>query len=414
LNHEAHEDHEGKRVSSCRDVCLQNCIFVAFVSFVDIPCEMQRFNIVIIGAGVMGAAAACEVARRGAQVALIDQARLPNPRAASTDHSKVFRFAYPDQFYAGLAVDALAGWRAIEAETGAQLLTPTGLLLMGQAESTFERETAAALRALNLDAEMMTSVEAAARFPQFNPAAFAHAAFDPSGAITHAERAVQTMIALARQRGATVIEAARVTGIEQTAGANVKIATDVEEAIECRRAMVATGPWTRRALPALADTLVTTRQEVVYFEPRADREAFAVGRFPIFIDFGSGFYGFPIHHAGAIKVGNHHRGRSVEMDDDQAVGDDFIARCREFFAEFVPALADADVRETRVCVYNNTPDEDFIVDWHTEMENVLLVTGFSGHGFKFGPVIGRISAELLLAGRTTYDITRFSLARFAR
>jgi monomeric sarcosine oxidase len=375
---------------------------------------MQRFDIVIIGAGVMGAAAACEVARSGARVALIDQSQLPNPRAASIDHSKVFRFAYPDQLYARLAVDALGGWRAIEEETGAQLLTPTGLLLMGQAESTLESETAAALRALDLGAEMMTSVEAAARFPQFNPAAFAHAAFDPSGAITHAERAVQTMIGLARRRGATVMESLRVTGITQTADATVRIVTDAGEAIESGRAMIATGPWTRRVLPSLADHLATTRQEIVYFEPRADHEAFAVGRFPIFIDFGSGFYGFPIHHNGAIKVGNHLRGRPTEMDDKQVVGDDFVARCRDFFAGFIPALADADVRETRVCVYNNTPDEDFIIDWHTSVENVLLVTGFSGHGFKFGPVIGRISSELLLTGQTVYDITRFSLARFAR
>ena len=173
-------------------------------------------------------------------------------------------------------------------------------------------------------------------------------------------------------------------------------------------------PWTRRLLPSLASRLVTTRQEIVYFEPRAGHEAFAVGRFPIFIDFGSGFYGFPIHPVSAIKVGNHHRGRPVEMDEEPVVGDEFIARCREFFAEFIPALATADVRETRVCVYNNTPDEDFIIDWHTEVENVLLATGFSGHGFKFGPLIGRISAELLLSGQTSYDIARFSLARFAQ
>ena len=362
----------------------------------------------------MGAAAACEAARDGARVALIDQARLPNPRAASTDHSKVFRFAYPDTLYARLAVDALAGWRAIEEETGAHLLTPTGLLLMGQAESTVEGETAAALRALGLDAEVMSSDEAAARFPQFNPAAFAHATFDPSGAITHAERAVQALIALARRRGATVIESARVTGVEQTAGAGVRVTTESGEAVEAGRAMIASGPWTRRWVSSLADKLVTTRQEVVYFEPRANASEFEAGRFPIFIDFGSGFYGFPIHPANAIKMGNHHRGGFTEMDDESPVGDDFVARCREFLAAYIPALADAAVSETRVCVYNNTPDEDFIIDWHREVENVLIATGFSGHGFKFGPVVGRISAELLLTGRTSYDITRFSLARFAR
>src|SRR3954454_9440890 len=109
---------------------------------------MRECDIAIIGAGVMGAAAACDLARRGARVALIDQARLPNPRAASIDHSKVFRFAYPDTLYAQLAVESLGGWQAIEQEMGAHLLTPTGLLLMGKAESRLESETAAALRAL--------------------------------------------------------------------------------------------------------------------------------------------------------------------------------------------------------------------------------------------------------------------------
>jgi len=375
---------------------------------------MQSFDIVIIGAGVMGAAAACETARGGARVALVDQARLPNPRAASTDHSKVFRFAYPDPLYARLAVQALDGWRALEEEMGVRLLTPSGLLLMGKADSRLEGDTAATLRSLGLEAELMTSQEAAARFPQFDPAAFDHAVLDPSGAVTAAERAVVTLVELARRRGVTVIETARVTGVEPAAGARVKIITEDGGTLEAGGALVASGPWTRRLLPALADHLVTTRQEVVYFEPRAAHDAFAVGRFPIFIDFGSGFYGFPIHRAGSIKLGNHHRGRAVEMDEELAVGDEFIARCRQFFAEFIPALADAEVRETRVCVYNNTPDEDFIIDWHQELENVLLATGFSGHGFKFGPVVGRVCAELLLTGQTAFDIRRFSLARFAQ
>jgi glycine/D-amino acid oxidase-like deaminating enzyme len=270
------------------------------------------------------------------------------------------------------------------------------------------------LQRLGVAAEMMTSAEAAARFPQFNPAAFAHAVLDPSGAITDAEGAVKTMIALARKRGVTIIEAMRVTGIEPAANAKVKIITEAGEPVECRRAMIASGPWTRRLLPSLASKLVTTRQEVVYFEPRANHEAFAAGRFPIFIELGSGFYGFPIHHANSVKMGNHHKGAAVDMDEEPAVGSEFITRCREFFAEFIPALATAYVRETRICVYNNTPDDDFIIDWHRDVENVLLVTGFSGHGFKFGPVIGRISADLLLTGQTSFDIAPFSLARFAQ
>jgi len=93
------------------------------------------------------------------------------------------------------------------------------------------------------------------------------------------------------------------------------------------------------------------------------------------------------------------------------VGEDFIESCREFFRRFIPGLAGAEVRETRVCLYNNTPDDDFVIDWHPEFENVLIVTGFSGHGFKFGPVVGRIAAEMLRSGRRSYNIERFKIGR---
>ena len=371
---------------------------------------MRAFDIGIIGAGIMGAAAACELAREGARVALIDQSALPNPRAASTDHSKVFRFAYPDALYARMAVDALALWRSLEEETGARLLTRTGVLMIGRDQSSVEAETYQTLRSLGLEVEMLDSRETAARFPQFNPDAFACSVYDASGAILHATDAVRALVELARRRGARVIEGERVTRIER----GVKFITEAGNEFECARLMIASGPWTRTLLPFLRDKLKTTRQEVVYFEPTPGAaRGFDVGRFPIFIDLQSGFYGFPTHRAGAMKIANHNKGEPVAMESFEApVGEEFTARCREFFGEIIPELSDARVVETRVCVYNNTPDDDFIIDWHPDIEGVLIVTGFSGHGFKFGSIVGRISAELLLSGRTSYDIGRFGLARF--
>src|SRR5262245_39929175 len=126
---------------------------------------MRAFDIVIIGAGVMGAAAAADAARNGAQVALIDQAILPNPRAASVDHSKVFRFAYPDALYARMAADALKLWRLLEEETGARLMTDTGVLMIGREQTSTEAETYDTLRALGLQAELLDGRETTARFP---------------------------------------------------------------------------------------------------------------------------------------------------------------------------------------------------------------------------------------------------------
>jgi glycine/D-amino acid oxidase-like deaminating enzyme len=230
----------------------------------------------------------------------------------------------------------------------------------------------------------------------------------------HATTIVRALIDLARRRGVHIIEGARATEIKQSANGRVKIITESENEFDCARACVASGPWTRNLFRFLRDNLKTTRQEVVYFEPDPGvSQNFTADRFPIFIELDSGFYGFPIHHAGAMKIANHHKGEPVEIDSyEPQVGDDFILRCREFFREFIPQLANASVRETRVCVYNNTPDDDFIIDWHPEIENALIVTGFSGHGFKFGSIVGRIGAELLLSGRTSYNIDRFSLARF--
>ncbi|HEX5732466.1 MAG TPA: N-methyl-L-tryptophan oxidase [Blastocatellia bacterium] len=376
---------------------------------------MPGYDIAIIGAGVMGAAAACKMARDGARVALIDQGSAPNPRAASVDHSKVFRLAYPDPFYAGMASDALKLWEEAERETETELMTRTGLLMIGSrnAQPGYQDslDSYNALRSIGLEAEMMTGDEAARLFPQFSADAIAYGVLDPSGAILHAERAVAALINLARRRGAGVIENLRVTEI-MNRGSVIHLTALGGEVIECDRAMVASGPWTRNLLPEINDLLVTTRQEVFYFEPDT-AQGYGVGEFPIFFATDTGFYGFPIHHEGAMKIANHDKGIPVDPDKvTESVSPEAISECRAFFADFIPGLADARLKETRVCMYNNTPDDDFIIDWHPELEGVLIVTGFSGHGFKFGPLIGRIGAELLLRGNTSYSTDRFRLSRF--
>lgn len=356
---------------------------------------------------------ACELARDGAKVALIDQSPLPNPAGASFDHSKVFRFAYPDRLYARLAVDALKLWRELEEASGERLLTRTGVLMIGRDGSSSERETYDALRSLDLPAELLESSEAARRFPQFNRAAFEFAVYDANGAILHAERAVRAALKVARQRGVAFIEGQRVFRVEQSEDRRVEIVTESTGKYQCEQAVIASGPWTRKLLPFLDSGLTTTRQETVYFEPSsASALSFERGSFPIFIELGSGFYGFPIHHRGWMKIANHHKGAPAEpYQFDDSVGADFIESCREFFRQFIPALADAQVRETRVCLYNNTPDDDFVIDWHPGIDNVLIVTGFSGHGFKFGSVVGRLAGELLRSRSTSYNIERFSLRR---
>ncbi|MCI0488799.1 MAG: N-methyl-L-tryptophan oxidase [Blastocatellia bacterium] len=374
---------------------------------------MASYDIAVIGAGIMGTTAACDAARRGARVALIDHS-MPNPRASSIDHSKVFRFAYPDPLYARMAAAALPLWRALEDESRERLLTQTGILLIGESRELYETKTFETLRSLSLPVEMLDSRQTCERFPQFNAERFPYAVYDPSGAILHAERAVRASLSLARRLGVRMIEGERVSAIKRKRETGAQAAALVMESgseIACERVLVASGAWARSIAPFLEKILTPTRQEVIYFE--APRAGFDAGQFPVFTALETGFYGFPIHHAGAMKIANHNKGEQADpLAFDDRVSDESIAECRTFFSEFIPALKERAVRETRVCLYNNTPDDDFIIDRHPEFENALIVTGFSGHGFKFAPLIGLIAAELLLSGRTSYDIDRFSLARF--
>ena len=366
----------------------------------------------------MGAATACELSGKGLRVALIDQSPIPNPRAASVDHSKVFRFAYPEPFYVSLAVDALARWRELEASTGVSLLSHTGALLIGRSEPSYATQCHDAMTSSGVETRMLDRRQIGELFPQFDNRSFAYGVYDPAGAILRAEPAVRAMVSLARQRGVTIIEDMRVAELAGSAN-EISIAAESGAAIRCQRAMVASGPWSRKLVSLLNNKLTTTRQELVYFEPSPPKSndpqlSFGPDKFPIFLELESGFYGFPIHHAGSMKIANHLKGVEVDPDSTpEEVSETFIDACRAFFAEFIPGLVTASVRETRVCMYNNTPDDDFIIDWHPDLEGVLLATGFSGHGFKFGPAIGRIAADLLTTGYTSSDINRFRLSRFS-
>jgi glycine/D-amino acid oxidase-like deaminating enzyme len=222
------------------------------------------------------------------------------------------------------------------------------------------------------------------------------------------------MLKLARRLGAEIIEDQRVVAVAPTDAGKIEATIEDGHRVRCRRLLAAAGPWTRRLLPELDAVLTTTSQEMVYFEPRPDSAAdFTHQRFPIFLELSSGYYGFPVHHEGAMKIANHHKGARVDpYSFDPEVGEGFVDGCRRFFAEYIPGLADARVAKTRVCLYNSTPDDDFVIDRHPRLDGVLIATGFSGHGFKFGPLIGRIASDLLLSGKSQYNIERFSLERF--
>lgn len=346
-------------------------------------------RIAVIGAGVMGLATALELRRRGHQVSVYERDVVGNELASSTDRSKVFRFAYPDPFYADLGRRTLPLWRALERAAGEPLLEQCGVLYLDAEEEAARVDNA--LAAIGAPHELLDARALERRFPAFRARGATAAAWDPSGGFVRADRAVAAMARLATDEGVEIHERRAVR----------------PEEVDADLTVLAAGPWSHDLLPDLP--LRTTLQETLYAVP-TDPDAFTPARFPVFVERRSGFYGLPMHADGALKLALHERGPAhppLERQGDASEA--FLRRARDFWAEWLPALSGARIVRTRLCVYNDTPDEDFLIGRHPS--GVVVCTGFSGHGFKFAPLIGRLCAQLVCGEPTDVDLGRFSPAR---
>src|SRR5438093_2511410 len=342
----------------------------------------------------MGLATSLELARRGWDVVIHERDVVGNDLASSTDRSKVFRFAYPDPFYADLGRRSLALWRALEREAGEPLLEQCGVLYMDTA-GTDPPSVDAALASVGAPHELLDARSIERRFPMFQVPAGTRAAFDASGGFLHADRAVAVFAALARAAGVSIRERSPVGDLH---------------ALEADAIVLAAGPWSGGLIEGLP--LRTTLQETVYARP-ADAAPFLPARCPVFIEARSAYYGFPVHADGAVKLALHERGAPhPPLAVQGPASPQFVEGCRGFWRRFLPGLADAPITSSRRCIYNDTPDEDFLIGVHSS--GVVLCTGFSGHGFKFAPLVGRLCAEIVSGEPTDVDVSRFAPARPAR
>jgi sarcosine oxidase len=354
-------------------------------------------RVAVIGAGVMGLATALELSARGHRVRIHERDVVGNELASSSDRSKVFRFAYPDPFYADLGRRALPLWRELEGRAGEPLLEQCGVLYL-DADGSDARRVDEALATIGAPHELLDAGGIERRFPAFRLPRGTLGVWDPSGGFVRADRVVAALARLARAAGVEIRERDPVR----------------REALpDADGVVLAAGPWSRGLFADLP--LRTSVQETVYAQP-LDVAALAPARFPVFIEARSGFYGFPVHADGAVKLALHRRGAAhPPLERQSEASPAFIEACREFWSAFVPALADARIVRSRLCVYNDTPDEDFLIGSHPS--GVMLCTGFSGHGFKFAPLVGRLCAQLLCGEPTDVDVSRFAPARslpFAR
>lgn len=361
----------------------------------------MKYQTIIIGAGVMGGATAYYLSKTKNNILLLDQYEIENNLNSSQDHSRVFRYEYgTDEFYSKLAVEALKLWKEVEQESKTQLYFQCGCLLLGKADDTYAMKSYKTMSKLSLPIELLDGEAFHNRFPQFNCDA---GVLDPNGGLLEANTATNTFVALAQKNGVQVRTNAKVIDIKDKS-----ITLENNEEMQADKIVVTAGVWNARLLKNKIK-VTPSRQELIYFQPK-NLEIFQKDKFPTFGHLESGFYGIPIHKINGVKIANHFPGKPADPDTvDRNKTKEFIEKCRAFLRQYIPELADGKVVETKVCLYDMTQDEDFILD--NLSESMLIGAGFSGHGFKFAPVIGKILSDLVSTGGTTYDISRFSLSK---
>jgi sarcosine oxidase len=366
----------------------------------------------VVGLGAMGSAALYHLARWGAVVTGIEQFVVDHAFGSSHGHSRVFRTFYDDPFYTSLAEAALPLWRELEARSDVSLLTLGGTLLFGQEGNIKIARSIQVMEQLQIPHELMTPATVAARFPALRLPRGSLACHLPRAGFLDASRAVRTQVAQAQRLGATVHEQVTVQEIDLS-GEQPLVVTSAGR-YRCQRLVVTAGPWAMHGLrslglPALAEQVRVTRQQKFTFLPSRP-ELVRPDRLPVYGDYESGLYGFPLYGPG-VKVADDTLGEStdpvaVDRTLDLATRD----RLQHWLAALMPQI-DFTYLSGSTCMYTLTPDRDFLVGPHPRHANTIIGAGFSGHGFKFSTLVGKLLAELALGIPPSHPIARFRLER---
>ena len=373
----------------------------------------ETYDVIIVGLGAMGSAAACELAQRGLKVLGIDQFTPPHSLGSSHGETRIIREAYFEHpAYVPLVQRAYERWAELEGETGEQLFLQTGGLLMGPAEGVPISGSIEAAKTHQLPFEKLTADGIRNRFPLFCPDDGMIGVYEPRAGGLFVERCIEAHHRLAREAGAELKFEEQV--IDWSAeGEGVEVESG-NGRYRSGRLILSTGSWMGALATELSLPLEIERQVLHWFEPVGDLDDFSPERCPFFFfEYGKGkyFYGFPLV-GGALKIAKHHQGELTTPDEiRREVSEDEVEEMRSLLQNFIPK-ANGRLRESAVCMYTNTPDDHFIIDHHPEHPQVILASPCSGHGFKFSSVIGELLADMATGRTPPLDLSLFRLERF--
>lgn len=356
------------------------------------------YEVVVVGAGVFGAWSAYKLRQAGASVLLLDAYGPGNSRASSGGESRLIRLGYgPDEIYSRSARHSLRLWQELFGKRD-NLFVKTGILWLARRQDAYCEATLATLEKLGANYERLDRNELDQRYPQLTLGPKVDwGILEPDSGALMARRAVQATVAEARAIGVDYLQEA--VSAPAAPGKVNSIRTVSGKDIDADQFVFACGPWLPKLFPELLGEVIhVTRQEVFFFGVPPGDESFNAGVMPAWVDFNDLVYALPNIEGRGFKIAIDAHGAEFDPDKgERVVSNEGLTAVREYLAQRVPRLADAPVSESRVCQYENTSNGDFLIDRHPEFENVWLVGGGSGHGFKHGPAVGEYVAGMMTA-----------------
>ena len=373
------------------------------------------YEFIVVGCGGIGSAAAYWLSRQPAgDVLALEQFALGHDRGGSEDHSRIIRLSYHGPEYTALTPHTYEAWSEVEEESGTRLVFKTGGLDLElvEDEPRYINQYAGAMRAAGIPHEELSAREVMERFPQFRLDDAVQALYQKDAGLVDAGKANATHVALARARGATILENTPARSV-RVAGDGVEVET-AEGTFGGRRLIVAAGAWTNKVLRHVGVELpiTCTQEQVTYFQP-PDLGEFSAERFPVWIWHGgpeSTFYGVPVYGAPATKAGQDVGGEVVTVDTRTFEPSKRVLENLQTFLEVhIPGSLGPELY-TKTCLYDMPPDREFVLGALPNVPQISVFVG-AGHGFKFASLAGKILSELALYGKTQYPIEAFRVDR---
>lgn len=370
------------------------------------------FDTIVIGGGINGLSAIYHLKRLGCKkLGLIEQFCLGHHRGSSHGFSRIIRSAYPNAHFVNLMhISKNQEWPRLERDSGFPLIHSTPGCFYGHPEGNFE-EYARATTTGNANVELLNESEAKRRFPQFRFENVAGVLHDHSAGVIAAKKTLSALRKISLRNGIDLYEETKVLDMNPFCSP-IQIDT-TRGTLKTNRLIITAGPWASLLVPFLKPQLTVARQTVGYFRLSGSPETYKVGQFPVWGNLGSKrdkiFYGLPQYGQEGIKIARHitsgvNDNPNLEKEITSEAIEDLVSFINRNFVPRIDRFLGAET-----CFYTNTSTENFILDLHPDNPEIAIGAGFSGHGFKFGPLTGRILAELVLNKKT--EVKEFENAR---